>query len=231
MKKRILALVCAMTMVVGMSLSVCASGSPTAGGVAGGNTGSTGSPSASSGAVANNSAATTNPGSTEQLMTTTDNANGQTFTVADLGYFAETTTVSGVAGATLSPVSADTARAMIAQARTIAGAGTFIATIVDLQVPAGTGTATFTLSCPNVWKGQNVTILHQKSDGSFESIKPGSVEDNSVTFTLSSYSPVAIVINTGAVSPKTGEIIMMIIAMAALSGIGAAACTRKARKN
>ena len=227
MKKKILALVCDMTMVFGMSLSVCASNSATAGGVAGG---ATGKPSADAGAVSNN-AATSTPGSTEQLVTSGDNAMGQTFTVADLGYFAETTTVSGVAGATLKPVSANTAKAMIAQARTIAGAGTFIAAIVDLEVPAGTGTATFTLTCPNVWKGQNVTILHQKSDGSFENITPGSVEDNKVTFTMTSYSPVAIVINTGAKSPKTGDIILVVAAMAALSGLGAAVCTRKAKKN
>ncbi len=122
---------------------------------------------------------------------------------------------------------------MIAQAKTIAGSNTFIANIVDLNVPAGTGAATFTLGCPNVWKGQNVTILHLKGDGSFETIQPSAVEDNKVTFTMTSYSPVAIVINTGAAgvkSPKTGEIIALVAAMAALSGIGAAVCGRKAKK-
>ena len=112
-----------------------------------------------------------------------------------------------------------------------AGKNTFIATIVDLQVPAGTGTATFTIGCPNVWNGQNVTILHQKSDGSFENIKPDSVEDNKVTFTMTSYSPVAIVIDLSNKSPKTGDIFALVAAMAAVSGIGAAVCGRKAKKN
>lgn len=197
MKKKILAFVCAMTMVIGMSLSVCAAPSTSA----------------------------------EDLVKAEDNTTGQVITTNTIAYFAETTTVEGVAGAALKEVPADTAKAMITQAKTIAGKDTFIASIVDLSVPAGTGKATFTLGCPNVWKGQNVTILHQKSDGSFENIKPDKVEDNKVTFTMTSYSPVAIVINTGAVSPKTGDIFAVVAAMAALSGLGAAACGRKAKKD
>lgn len=217
MKKKFLAFVCAMTMVLGMSLSVSAA-SPTA--------------SATAGEVASQATqTTTSTAPADVLVSADDNAIGQVITTDTLSYFAETTTVSGVQGASLKGVSADTAKAMIAQAKAIAGSNTFIASIVDLQVPAGTGAATFTLGCPNVWKGQNVTILHQKSDGTFETITPSSVEDNKVTFTMTSYSPIAIVINTGAVSPKTGEIIALVAAMAALSGIGAAACGRKAKKN
>lgn len=211
MKRKILALACAMTLVFGMGMSVSAA-SPTA--------------SATAGDVANNTPA-------EVLVSASDNATGQVITADTIQYFADTTTVSGVAGASISAVSTATAKAMIAQAQTIAGSNTFIASIVDLNVPAGTGAATFTLGCPNVWAGQNVTILHLKSDGTFETIQPSAVEDNKVTFTMTSYSPVAIVINTGATgakSPKTGEIIALVAAMAALSGFGAAACGRKAKK-
>ncbi|MCM1191201.1 MAG: hypothetical protein NC389_02100 [Acetatifactor muris] len=222
MKKKILALICAMALTAGMSMSVCAAGSANAGAIAG-------SGSASAGAVANSTAS--RPAPAEQLVTSGENASGQVITTNTLAFFQEDTKVSGVAGASVRAVTPATAKAMIAQARTIAGANTFIASIVDLQVPAGTGAATFTLTCSNVWKGQNVTILHQKSDGSFESIKPSSVEDNKVTFTMTSYSPVAIVINTGAVSPKTGDIIMLAAAMTAISGIGAAFFARKARKS
>ena len=202
MKKRILAIICAMTMVIGMSMTVSAAGSASASDTA-----------------------------TDALVVATENTTGQKLGTASLNYFAETTTVTGVAGATMKEVPAETAKAMITQAQTIAGKDTFIASIVDLSVPAGTGAATFTVGCPNVWKGQNVTILHQKSDGSYENIKPSKVEDNKVTFTMTSYSPIAIVINTGAVSPKTGDIIALVAAMAAISGIGAAACARKAKKN
>ncbi len=215
MKRKILALACAMTLVFGMSMSVCAAGSATA--------------SATAGDVANNVTAPA-----EELVSADENATGQVITANTIQYFADTTTVSGVAGASLSAVSTDTAKAMIAQAKTIAGSNTFIASIVDLNVPAGTGAATFTLGCPNVWKGQNVTILHLKSDGTYETIAPSSVEDNKVTFTMTSYSPVAIVINTGstgAKSPKTGEIIALVAALAAVSGIGAGVCGRKAKRS
>lgn len=217
MKKKLLAFVCAMTMVLGMGMNVCAANSPTS--------------SVTAGDVVNKATTSAQTTASEELVGADENAVGQVITTATLGYFAETTTVSGVQGATLSQVSAETAKAMIAQAKAIAGSNTFIASIVDLNVPAGTGAATFTLGCPNVWSGQNVTILHQKSDGSFETIRPDSVEDNKVTFTMTSYSPVAIVINTGAVSPKTGEIIALIAAFAAVSGVGAAVCGRKAKKN
>lgn len=238
MKKRILALACAAVMVLGMGLTVCAAPSATAGDIAGSGSATAGdvagSKSATAGDIAAQAVSAQAPAaasSGEELVSADENATGQVFGTATLGYFAETTTVSGVQGAVLKEVSADTAKAMIAQAKAIAGKNTFIASIVDLEVPAGTGTATFTLGCPNVWKGQNVTILHRKSDGSFETIKPDSVEDNKVTFTMTSYSPIAIVINTGAVSPKTGDIIALAAAMAAISGIGAAVCGRKAKKN
>lgn len=208
MKKKILAFVCAMTLVFGMGMSASAASSSTS--------------SATAGQVA------------EELMGAGENATGQVLTTSTIEYFAESTTVSGVAGASLSIVPTGTAKAMIAQAKAIAGKNTFIASIVDLNVPAGTGAATFTLGCPNVWKGQNVTILHLKGDGTFETITPSSVEDNKVTFTMTSYSPVAIVINTGstgAKSPKTGEIITLVAAMAAVSGIGAVVYGRKAKKS
>ncbi|MCM1193869.1 MAG: hypothetical protein NC123_18745 [Butyrivibrio sp.] len=215
MKRKIIALACAMTLAFGMSMSVSAAGSATA--------------SATAGAVAAQPSAPA-----EELVSAEENATGQVLTANTIQYFADTTTVSGVAGASLSAVSTSTAKAMIAQARTIAGSNTFIASIVNLNVPAGTGAATFTLGCPNVWKGQNVTILHLKSDGTYETIAPSAVEDNKVTFTMTSYSPVAIVINTGsasAKSPKTGEMIALVAALAAVSGIGAGVCGRKAKKN
>lgn len=239
MKRKILALACAMTLVFGMGISVSAAGSATASATAGDvannatqtnppqtNTPQTNAPQTSTPAAA--------PASGDVLMGAGENASGQVITAATLQFFASTTTVSGVPGASISAVSAETAKAMIAQAKTIAGSNTFIAALVDLNVPAGTGAATFTLGCPNVWKGQDVTILHMKGDGSFENIAPSVVEDNKVTFTMTSYSPVAIVINTGstgAKSPKTGEIFSLVAAMAAISGVGAAACGRKAKKS
>lgn len=182
MKRRILALACAVTLVLGMSLTVCASDSDTA-------------PKAAAAAQAEYSS--------EETVTIA-NATGQSFSAATILEFSKTTTIaSGVSGASISAVPVSTAKNMIAKANELVGSGTFIASVVELNVPAGTGTATFTINCSNVWSGQNVSILHLKSDGTYEMIKADSVANGSVTFTMTSYSPIAIVIDTS--SPKTGE--------------------------
>lgn len=217
MKKRILAMVCVATLVLGMTLSVSAATSPDAGNTSGSTSPGAGDVAGSTSPGAGDVADSTTGGESDDSEAaaqdeynwemsqtiTIPNSSGQSFDGWTILGFAETTKISsGVSGATISAVSLDTAKAMIAEAnKRVSGA--FIASIVDLSVPAGTGTATFTLTCPNVWKGQNVTILHQKSDGTYETIKPSNVADNSVTFTMTSYSPIAIVIDT--TSPKTGD--------------------------
>lgn len=153
----------------------------------------------------------------------------QQFTEATLGEFATTTTVSSSVNATIGSVSAETAADAIDQAQAVVGENAFVATIVDLQVPTGTGAAEFTLGCPNVWAGQSVTILHQKADGSWESIAPSKVANNSVTFTLTSYSPVAIVINAAA--PKTGDVVAVAGALAAACLAGGVAFGKKAKED
>lgn len=196
-------------MALGMSLSVCAAGSSTAEEVV--------------------------PASQEVLTTAaaSTNVTGQVLTGATIEEFATTTTVSGVAGAKIEAVSNETAKTMIEAANNIVGDGAFVASVVELSVPEGTGTATFTVGCPNVWRGQSVTILHQKSDGTVEAITPSVVADNAVTFTMTSYSPIAIVVNTAVsgsiVSPKTGEIIVLVAGLAALCCAGAVCFGRKAR--
>lgn len=201
MKRRILAFVGAMVLAMGMSMTAFAAGSTTAND------------------VANNPA----PAAAPELAT-----GSQQFTEATIEEFAKTTTVTTtVAGAKIEAVSTDVAKAAIAQAKAVVSQNAFVATIVDLKVPEGTGEASFTLGCANVHAGQNVTILHQKKDGTWESIKPSAVNNGSVTFTLTSYSPVAVVIN--AVSPKTGDMMMIAAGMAMVCLAGAAVFARKAR--
>lgn len=150
----------------------------------------------------------------------------QKLSEAAVAEFATTTTVqTSVAGATIAPVAPAVATAAVSQAKAVAGNNAFIASIVDLNVPAGTGEATFTLGCPNVWAGQKVLILHQKSDGTWETITPSSVANNAVTFTLSSYSPVAIVIDTTA--PKTGDMVLVVAGLAFMCLAGAVVFGRK----
>lgn len=175
-------------------------------------------------ASAATSVTTDNAVASEELQTST-----QQFTEATIAEFATTTTVSSSVNATVAAVSAETAAAAIDQAQAVVGANAFVATVVDLQVPAGTGAAEFTLGCPNVWAGQSVTILHQKADGSWESITPSKVANNSVTFTLTSYSPVAIVINAAA--PKTGDVVTVAGALAAACLAGGVAFGKKAKED
>ena len=153
----------------------------------------------------------------------------QNFTTDTLAEFATTTKVTSSVNATVGTVSADTAKAMIDQAKATVGANAFVASIVDLSVPAGTGAAEFTLSCPNVWAGQKVTILHQKANGTIEAIKPSKVGNNTVTFTLTSYSPVAIVIDAAA--PKTGDVVSVAGILAAACLAGGAAFGKKAKED
>ncbi len=215
MKKRLLALVCAMTMIFAMSLNTFAAVSADAGSVAG---------SSNAGSVAANNVVDAKA----EIISAANSI--QKLTGAVLDKFAETTTIkSGVEGAKISAVSNETAKAVIAEANKVVGANAFIAAIVDLSVPAGTGKASFTLTCPNVWAGQKVTILHQKADGTFESIKPDKLVNNEVTFTLTSYSPIAIVVDAGAPKTADASFAIMMIAMIALAGT--VVFTKKAKLN
>lgn len=203
MKKKILALGLALTLTFAMSITASAAGSVTSSSVAQSNTATT----------------TADPA----LATAT-----QQFDEATIAEFATTTTVAASdVNVVVGKVSIDTVKAAIAQAKVVVGNNAFIASVVDINVPAGTEKATITLNCPNVWAGQSVTILHQKADGSWESITPDKVENNKVTFTMTSFSPVAIAIN--ATAPKTGDAVMMVTVMAILGLAATAVFGKKAR--
>lgn len=196
MKKKALALLCAMTMVLGMSMTVFAAPSATASGNTGSSSGSSSSSSSSVGAVTTG-----------------------TQTIGD-GTIAEFATVTSVDGATVTAVSGDIAKEAVNEANAMFGANSFIATVVDINVPGATFPYTLTIKNPNVWAGQNVTILH-KVNGTWERLTPSSVADNSVTVTVNSFSPFAIAINTAGASPKTQDIALMVGACAALFATGA----------
>lgn len=200
MKKRVFALVSVLVLTFGMTVSVFAS--------------ETKSPTAEN--------TTTVPAATS--------ADGS-FTDELLSAYANSTTVSTtVAGASVGKVSTSVAASAAARAKAVAGSGAVIATIVDLQVPAGTGSASFTLNCPNVQAGMKIIILHQLSDGTWETINPSAVENGKVSFTMTSYSPVAVVIQNSAsgTAPKTGDIVMAVAFLAAVCLIGTVVFSKKA---
>lgn len=201
MKRKILALVCAAVMVMGMSITVLAAPSPNSGSTAGSGNGSS---SATSGGVANSAGSSV-----------TESLGNQVFNEAKLQYFAEDTKVEG---GTVKAVDMATLRDAYRQATLIYGADTFIATIVDINVPGATFPYNLTIQCSNVWAGQTVTILHKVGD-QWERLKPSAVADNSVTVTVNSFSPFAIVIDTNP-SPKTNDIALMVSGLAGLFATG-----------
>ncbi|MCM1216719.1 MAG: hypothetical protein NC331_05220 [Lachnospiraceae bacterium] len=215
MKKRFLAFACAAVLTFGMSMTAFAASSPTGSGTASSNTAS----AAEAADDSSSSADTTS--STEVLVKT---ASGQAVTPEVLsGYVSNTTLSTSVSGASIAPVGNKAAVSMIAAAYDKVGANAVIATMVDISVPEGTGTATFTLGVPSLVAGQSVTVLHLKSSTEWEVLPVSAVGNGTVTFTMSSYSPVAVVLN--ATAPKTGEANMAVILMIAAAGIaGAAVC-------
>ncbi|MBE5895921.1 MAG: hypothetical protein E7285_09705 [Lachnospiraceae bacterium] len=141
-------------------------------------------------------------------------------------YAATTTVTSATVQASVGAVSTETAAAADNLATAYVGSTAVVATIVDIVVPEGTGAATFTLTCPAVAAGMDVTILHQKADGNWEAITPDAVDNGSVTFTMTSYSPVAIVVNAAA--PQTGDVAVYVAAMSMICLAGLCVSTKKA---
>lgn len=207
MKKKLLALAGAMVLTVAMSLNVCAAGSSTA---------------SSNSATTDTSSTVAVEEAKESLATTT-----QQFTSATIAEFAKTTTIkSGAAGAKISEVPVEKAEAAIAQAKAVVNENAFVAAVFDLSASEA---GTFTLSCPNVWAGQKVLILHQLSNGTWETIKPSKVANNEVTFSMTSYSPVAIVIDTTA--GKTADVAPIVAVMAVICLAGVAVFGKKKAAN
>lgn len=144
-------------------------------------------------------------------------------------YAAETTVASTSVAVVVSAVSPQTAAAADNLAKAYVGSTAIISTIVDISVPEGTGAAEFTLYDADLLAGMDVTILHQKADGNWEAITPSAVGNGSVTFTLTSYSPVAVVVN--AVAPKTGDMSAYVAVLAIFCLAGSCVAFKKAYLN
>ena len=146
----------------------------------------------------------------------------QSLSAATIAAFPE---VTAVEGATVTAVSPDVAAAAVSEAGKVYGNNTFIATLVDINVPGATFPYTFTIYNPNVWAGQKVTILHYV-DEKWERITPGKVADNAVTLTTNSFSPFAVVIDADT-SPKTMDIALIVSGFAGLFAAGAVLTGKK----
>lgn len=205
MKKKVLALVGALVLTFGMSMTAFAAESP-----------STATVSAPAGTDV---AAETSVGTA---------GSGQVITGATLNSFATTATVSSpVDGTKINAATGAQATKLIAAANTEVASATILS-IVDIEVPGNIPTI-ITLSGLNVVAGQNVDVIHLKADGTTEKCAISSVGNGTVSFVMNSYSPVAIV--TGAASPRTGAVSIYVIALIAMAGVaGAFVCARKFSK-
>lgn len=113
-----------------------------------------------------------------------------------------------------------------------------VAWLQDVTVPGYTGGAiTLTLAVDGVKAGDTVTVIHYVN-GAWEYVKPDSVSDGQVVVTLSSLSPVGVVVKSASAgsgsdstSPKTGDMDwMMILAVVAIAAAGTALLTCKGLK-
>jgi hypothetical protein len=211
-KKKVFALVSALVLTFGMTVSVFAQTSPDAGSVS-----------------------ATSTATVDQTITQTWLDNKAATVKSDT--------------ATISAVKEETAKAAQEATKSQIGSSAVIDAIIDVVVPGG-GEATITLTGLGVKAGQKVSILHQKADGSWEKIAPDSVGAGSVTFKMTSYSPVAVVVEettttavtstsaaaaattatvaTVGTAPKTGDIIMLVTALAVACLAGTVVFSKKA---
>lgn len=77
---------------------------------------------------------------------------------------------------------------------------------------------------------QKYGLLEEKTE-SVRGVMNDAVADNKVTFTMTSYSPIAVMVNTAAgasaTSPKTGDVFAIVAMMTTLCGAGAVVLGKK----
>ena len=88
-----------------------------------------------------------------------------------------------------------------------------------------TGPTNITIKVPGITAGQKVAVLHQLSDGTWETRPVVEVTNGAVTATFDSLSPVAVV--TYGTSPKTGETLPVAGIICVIALCGAALSVKK----
>lgn len=260
MKKRILALICAATMVVGAGISASAAESPTASEIVGGAESPTASEIASA-AVASVKVdgATVKVEGTEVRIETAEGADvaidlaPEALSAAASAVAAGLDTAAAPANAVISAAKVDSA-AVAAIATKVAEAVRFVekaeVKLVDIKADAA---GTFTLNL-GIAAGQKVKVFHYEQTGAAVEVAC-TVADGKVSFNLQTYSPVAIVVTTGEVaededdedeeeedtdvtepalpttSPKTADAFAAVALLAVVSGGASAVLGRRSKKN
>lgn len=139
-------------------------------------------------------------------------------------------------GVSIVEAPAATVEAAKAQAIAAVSSKASVLQVVEVSFPESFSKITVPFNLTNVVAGQNIKVLHQKKDGTWEVITPDKVENGKVTVTFTSLSPVAFVVAdgvaaTGVRSPKTGDAAVPFIALIAVVAVAGAAVAGKKAYN
>lgn len=132
-------------------------------------------------------------------------------------------------GISVAPVKETVKAAAEAQAKAVVNNGTVLQ-VVEVSFPDSFSKITVPFNLTNVKAGDSIVVLHQKKDGTWETITPDKVEDGKVTVTFTSLSPVAFVTGSaagGVKSPKTNDAAVPFVAVMAVVAIAGAAVAGK----
>jgi len=123
-------------------------------------------------------------------------------------------------------VSATTVTSATTAAKAMVSANANLLKLIDVTLPVAFTSAKITFDVSGVKAGQLITVLHQKSDGTWEKIADAKAGDGTVTATFTSLSPVAFVVE--GTSDKTGAQFPVLAIFAIICLAGAAVFGTKA---
>ena len=113
--------------------------------------------------------------------------------------------------------------------------------IVDVtaEIPEGAQSVDVTLTVDGIKKGDSIVVLHQKADGTWETLASKVEKDGEVIATFTSFSPVVVVKaaatetsqTEGLTSPKDGDPVSVLPVLAILFAVGIVVFGRKVKFN
>ena len=113
--------------------------------------------------------------------------------------------------------------------------------IVDVtaEIPEGAQSVDVTLTVDGIKKGDSIVVLHQKADGTWETLASKVEKDGEVIATFTSFSPVVVVKAAATetsqtevlTSPKDGDPVSVLPVLAILFAVGIVVFGRKVKFN
>lgn len=130
---------------------------------------------------------------------------------------------------TITPVTTSQVETAQAQAVAMVAPTARVLQMIDVELPVSFDRVQLTFSVSGVTAGQKLAILHQKHDGTWETIIPDSVGNGTVTATFTSLSPIAFVAYNA--SAQTGETAPVLPFIAVICTAGMGLCAVKVKYN